>query len=316
MSQKCFPVAGLLWLLGALTCGYGQGSAARQGYILQYKDLAIKNMQEYGIPASITLAQAAIESGFGTGRLAREANNHFGIKCHNNWKGKTITHTDDAPNECFRKYRRAEESFKDYAEFLRFRDRYAFLFDLSPYDYKGWAQGLKKAGYATNPQYAEILIRVIEDYKLFEYDRPVTNLPASPKVLEQPLIIRPDAQSPFYAASLYRTIYQQNGASFVFSLPGDTYASLAKEFRLFKREVLKFNDFKKKDPLEAGTVVYITQKRKQSSRQLPMHITEGGETLRTISQRYGVRLSYICKYNKMSKNDFLPEGRVILLRKP
>ena len=296
--------------------GYAQSSAVRQAYILQYKDHAIKNMQEYGIPASITLAQAIIESGSGTSRLAREANNHFGIKCHTTWKGQTIAHTDDAPNECFRKYNNPEESFKDHAEFLRYRDRYASLFDLSPYDYKAWARGLKEANYAINPQYAEILIKVIEDNRLYEYDRPVTNIPASPKVLEQPVIIQPDVRSPLYTASLHRTIYQRNHVSYILSQSGDTYAALAREFKLFKREILRFNDLKKDEPLTPGTVVFVEQKKKQSARELPKHITESGESLRAIAQRYGVRLSHICKYNNISKNDYLPEGRTILLRKP
>jgi len=309
-------LASFFFLLCTSGGGYAQSSAVRQAYILQFKDLAIKNMQEYGIPASITLAQACVESGNGTSRLAREANNHFGIKCHANWKGKTITHTDDAPNECFRKYDHPGESFKDHAEFLRYRDRYAFLFDLSPYDYKGWAQGLKRAGYATHPQYADMLIKVIEDYKLHEYDRPVINLPLSPKVLEQPVIIHPDSRSPLYTASLHRTIYQRNGVSFILSLPGDTYASLSREFRLFKREILRFNDLKKSEPITPGTVVYVAQKKKQSTKELPKHITEEDESLRIVAQRYGVRLTSIAKYNKISKNEFLTEGRVILLRKP
>ncbi|MCL2738906.1 MAG: glucosaminidase domain-containing protein, partial [Bacteroidales bacterium] len=277
---------------------------------------AIKNMQEYGIPASITLAQACIESGNGTSRLAREANNHFGIKCHNNWTGKTIAHTDDAPNECFRKYDHPRESFKDHAEFLRYRDRYAFLFDLSPYDYKGWAQGLKSAGYATNPQYAEMLIRLIEDYKLYEYDRPVTELPIPPRILEQPEIVLPEVGSPLYTAGLHRTIYQINQVPYVLAGPGDSYASLAREFRLFQREILRFNELKKSQPLEPGTIVYLAQKKKQAAKGLPKHVSEEGESLRDIAQRYGVRLASISAYNKLHKNAILPEGRLILLRKP
>ena len=273
-------------------------------------------MQEYGIPASITLAQACLESGNGTGRLAREANNHFGIKCHSDWKGQTIRHTDDAKNECFRKYKNPEDSFKDHADFLRYWGRYAFLFELPPYDYKGWAQGLKKAGYATNPQYAELLIKIIEDYKLYQYDNTVTILPESPITIERPVVIKPDVKSPLYTASLHRTIYRRNHVSCIFSQPGDTYASLAKEFRLFRRELLRFNDLKKVEPLLPGTLVYVEKKNKQSTKALPMHITESGESLRSISQRYAVRLSYICKYNKINKNEFLPEGREIILRKP
>ncbi|MDR2585849.1 MAG: glucosaminidase domain-containing protein [Prevotellaceae bacterium] len=312
---------GSVWVSFAVMFGVHPGVSAqisnvRQSYILLYKDIAIKNMQEYAIPASITLAQACIESGNGTSRLAREANNHFGIKCHTGWKGKTITQTDDKKDECFRKYNRPEESFKDHADFLRYYNRYAFLFDLSPYDYKGWAQGLKRAGYATNPQYAEMLIKVIEDYRLYEYDRPVKNMPPSPKVLEIPTIVQPDIKSPLYTASLYRTIYQRNCVSFIYAQPGDTYASLAREFRLFKREIMRFNDINKNGPIEVGTMVYVAQKKKQSAREFPKHITEEGESLRSIAQRYGVRLSYICSYNKINKNTHLAEGQTLLLRKP
>jgi LysM repeat protein len=316
MGQIRYLLAWLPLFFGIPEWGYAQNSAVRQSYILQYKNIAVKNMQEYGIPASITLAQACVESGNGTSRLAREANNHFGIKCHTNWKGQTITHTDDAANECFRKYKNPEDSFKDHAEFLRYRDRYAFLFDLSPYDYKAWARGLKQAGYATNPQYADMLIKTIEDCKLYEYDRPITNVPASPKSLEQPAIVQPTVGSSLYTVSLYRTIYQRNQVSYIISQSGDTYASLAREFRLFKREILRFNDVKKNEPLQPGTVVFVEQKKKQSTKELPKHITEAGESLRIISQRYGVRLKFVCMYNQINKNSYLPEGRTILLRKP
>ena len=302
--------------------------SAREAYILKYKDLAIKQMQEYGIPASITLGQACVESGNGTSRLAREGNNHFGIKCHD-WKGKTIKQTDDAQDECFRKYSSVEESFKDHAAFLRYRGRYAFLFDLSPFDYQGWARGLKQAGYATNPQYAEILIRVIEENKLYEYDRMATDLPDSPRKLEEPVVIHPDVRSPLYTANLARTIYQQNQVAYIVSQPGDTYASLALEFRLFTREILRFNDLTGKqkvvngkmkalsgdEALEVGTVVYVAQKRKQAAKGLPVHIVEGDETLHALAQRYGVRLSSICTYNRLSKNAQLYEGKEIVMRK-
>ena len=312
MAQIRSLVVWLLFFFCMPVWGYAQSNTVRQAYILQYKNLAIKNMQEYGVPASITLAQAVVESGSGTSRLAREANNHFGIKCHSNWKGQTITHSGD----CYRKYRSPEESFTDHAEFLRYWGRYASLFDLSPFDYKGWAQGLKKAGYATDPQYANILIKVIEDNRLYEYDYPMTVVPPSPKVLEKPVIIQPEINSPLYTASVNRVIYQRNQVSYILSNPGDTYAALASEFRLFKREILRFNDLKRDEPITPGTIVYVAQKRKQSTRELPKHITEVGESLRDISQRYGVRLSSICKYNKINANEYLSEGMTILLRKP
>ncbi|MFM7671623.1 MAG: glycoside hydrolase family 73 protein [Bacteroidota bacterium] len=149
-------------------------------YIEQFRSLAVEEMKRSGIPASITLAQGICESGAGSSRLAVEANNHFGIKCKKEWTGPTITHTDDHPNECFRKYSTAAESYRDHSDFLRSRPHYASLFLLDPLDYKGWAYGLKRAGYATSPTYPQSLLRVIELYQLFQYDQSVQVLPASP----------------------------------------------------------------------------------------------------------------------------------------
>src|SRR5690606_8696019 len=144
-----------------------------RNYIDQYKEIAKDNMRNHGIPASITLAQGILESGSGNGRLAKEANNHFGIKCHTNWKGDTIKHDDDAAQECFRKYRHASESFKDHSLFLTSRSRYNDLFKLKKDDYEGWAKGLRKAGYATDPKYPDKLISLIERYELHQYDSEV-----------------------------------------------------------------------------------------------------------------------------------------------
>ena len=301
-----------LTLLGARKLPAQQNST-RLAYIDTYKNTAITHMQEYGIPASITLAQACLESGDGTSRLAREGNNHFGIKCHD-WKGKTIYQDDDAKNECFRKYNQASESFKDHAEFLRYRSRYAFLFDLNPKDYKAWAEGLKQAGYATNPQYANLLIKIIEDYKLYQYDQ-TTPIPPSPSLLEQPVVIHPTKGSALYTASLHRDIYQRNKTPYIFAQPGDTYASLAREFRLFTREILRYNELSKDQALTPGTLVYVAQKRKQAEKEFPMHISETGESLRLIAQRYGVRLSKLHKYNPYHKDDILSEGSVVTLRR-
>jgi len=305
------------FLLSTTLLGSGmlsaQQNSTRLAYIETYKNTAIAHMQEYGIPASITLAQACLESGDGTSRLAREGNNHFGIKCHD-WKGKTIYQDDDAKNECFRKYNQASESFKDHAEFLRYRSRYAFLFDLKSRDYKAWAEGLKQAGYATNPQYANLLIKIIEDYKLYQYDQ-TTPVPPSPNLLEQPVVIHPAKGSALYTASLYRDIYQRNKTAYIFAQPGDTYATLAREFQLFTREILKFNELSKNQNLSPGTLVYVAQKRKQAEKEFPMHISEAGESLRLIAQRYGVRLSKLCKYNQRQQDDVLPEGSIIKLRR-
>lgn len=149
----------------------GQDRLTREEYIQKYKSLAVEEMEVYGIPASITMAQALLESDNGNGRLAREGNNHFGIKCKSTWTGATISHDDDAKGECFRKYPSVEASFNDHSEFLDKSARYQDLFKLDPMDYKGWAYGLKQAGYATNPAYAELLIKIIEDNQLYHLDR-------------------------------------------------------------------------------------------------------------------------------------------------
>src|SRR4051812_10047034 len=139
---------------------------ATRAYIQQYKDVAISEMHRSGIPASITLAQGIHESGLGKSYLAQNTNNHFGIKCHENWTGKTFKYTDDAPDECFRVYDNPADSYRDHSDFLKNRPRYAPLFQLDATDYKGWAYGLKKSGYATNPKYPDILIKTNEDFQL------------------------------------------------------------------------------------------------------------------------------------------------------
>jgi len=139
-------------------------------YIKKYKDIAISEMNSYGIPASITLAQGILESGNGESRLAVDGNNHFGIKCHNNWNGETIIEDDDEKGECFRKYSNVGDSFRDHSLFLKERSRYEFLFEYKITNYKKWARGLKKAGYATNPKYASLLINIIKKYNLTQYD--------------------------------------------------------------------------------------------------------------------------------------------------
>ncbi|NMC39473.1 MAG: glucosaminidase domain-containing protein, partial [Bacteroidales bacterium] len=156
-------------------------SGTASTYIQSYKDLAVSEMKRTGVPASITLAQGMLESDYGRSTLARMANNHFGIKCHNDWKGQTVRQHDDRRNECFRKYRKVEDSFYDHSDFLRSGSRYSFLFDLDPRNYKAWAHGLKKAGYATNPDYANLLIKKIEENKLYLFDDSYTASTGRPR---------------------------------------------------------------------------------------------------------------------------------------
>lgn len=289
---------------------------SRQEYIGKYKDLAIRQMKAYGIPASIIMAQACLESGDGNSSLAVNANNHFGIKCHD-WKGESVRHDDDEKNECFRKYKHAEESFSDHSDFLRYRQRYSFLFDLDSKDYKGWAYGLKQAGYATNPQYPELLIKIIEDYQLYLFDREVTvaSLPPTPESLKKPLPLNPLKKSPLYKFSINRSLFTQNGTAFIVAEQHDTYESIAKEYNLFTKELKRFNDADKNQELKAGDMVYVQKKRNKSPKHLDMHIVDNGDTLRNIAQQYGVQLKHILKYNNLKETDIIHPGDKIKLRK-
>ena len=309
-------------------------------YIEKYAPLAVSEMYRSGIPASITLAQGMLESGNGRSELALKSNNHFGIKCHNNWSGGRVYHDDDAKGECFRKYDHPKESYRDHSDFLRYRDRYKFLFDYKVTDYKAWAYGLKKAGYATDPSYPKKLIKLIEDYDLHEYDRkpasygkevPSTQkkkrpeghsvkqeapdrLPVSPTVLEQVRSVS-DAQREEFHFSLARQLFTQNGVPFIYSTDGDTYASIAASYNLFARELLKFNDLDAEQPLKPGTVVYLKPKKKAAAKGIDKYVMEEGETLREVAQRYGVKLSGILRLNGFEKGYVPREGDIILLRK-
>lgn len=285
----------------------------RTEYILKYKDLAIKYMQTHGIPASITLAQACLESADGNSTLAREANNHFGIKCHN-WTGDTFLHDDDTRNECFRKYLTVEQSFQDHSDFLRYRERYKFLFDLDPTDYKGWAEGLRKAGYATNPNYAQSLIKIIEDYNLSQYDHMTGSVPPSPKEIIADKEYKPVETSSLYKISLTRELFKKNGVAYILGNHMDTYENIAKEYSLFTKELLRFNDLDRSRPIEDGTVIYVEKKRVKGDKFLDKHIVEQGETMYDISQKYGIRLNELYKMNGMKKDIMINDGLEIKLR--
>ena len=286
---------------------------ATEAYVLAYKSIAIRQMTIYGIPASIILAQGSLESGNGTSTLAKEANNHFGIKCHD-WKGATINHDDDKKNECFRKYNSPEESYNDHSEFIRYRERYSALFNLDIKDYKGWAHGLKAAGYATNPNYAHLLINIIEKYSLFKYDNRSLELPSAPQEIKRFIELLPDKSSNLYSISLTRPLYSKNGITCIIASKSDTYSSIAKEFGLFRRELLKFNDLSKNIDIIENTIVYIERKNSQGNIDFPKHIVEKNETLYYISQKYGIRLKKLLKINKMNKRDQIAEGDIIKLR--
>ena len=298
-------------------CGAGAGDTTpQQRYVEKYAPMAVREMLRSGVPASITLAQGMLESGNGESKLATQANNHFGIKCHKGWEGKTIHHDDDARGECFRVYDSVEESYRDHSDFLRYRDRYKFLFDLDRTDYKGWAYGLKKAGYATDPSYPAKLIRYIEENNLSRFDVlkevEVEEVPLPPHRIEAPVLTMSDEEFHF---PLTRELYSVNGVPFVYSLEGETYKSIAKHYHLFHREILRFNDLKRDVPLAPGTVVYLAHKKNHSPKGLDKYIVEeDGEDFHAICQRFALKEKAVLKMNGLSKAPSLREGDELKLR--
>ncbi len=303
----------LLSIMITLPAAAQQKKLTRQEYIELYRDIAIQEMAEFKIPASITLAQGILESGDGNSTLAREANNHFGIKCHDGWEGEFVRHDDDAPRECFRKYKSAAESYKDHSFFLSQRGRYSFLFDLEITDYKGWARGLKKAGYATDPKYANRLIKIIEDYELYKLDLMDGSYLA---VNEYPNEVPKNKKRDFEAFAVGnndRKIFTNNKRKFIFARKGDDFYKIADDFNIYNFQVWKYNDLSKKDKLDEGQMVYIEKKRGKAS--VPYHTVEAGETMQSISQLYGIRLNRLYRLNRMEKGSKPRTGQVLWLQK-
>ena len=298
-------------------CGAGAGDTTpQQRYVEKYAPMAVREMLRSGVPASITLAQGMLESGNGESKLATQGKNHFGIKCHKGWTGKSMKVDDDARGECFRVYDSVEESYRDHSDFLRYRDRYKFLFDLDRTDYKGWAYGLKKAGYATDPSYAAKLIRYIEDNNLSRFDVlkevEAEEMPLPPHQIEAPVLTMSDEEFHF---PLTRELYSVNGVPFVYSLEGETYKSIAKHYHLFHREILRFNDLKRDVPLAPGTVVYLAHKKNHSPKGLDKYIVEeDGEDFHAICQRFALKEKAVLKMNGLSKAPSLREGDELKLR--
>ena len=311
----------LLLVLMTVLLSIGAAKNPKLDYIDKYSDIAIKEMKRTGVPASITLAQGILESNAGQSVLATKGNNHFGIKCHNDWKGKTMKMDDNAPKECFRVYPNAEASFRDHSDFLRSRDRYKSLFELKQTDYKGWARGLKKAGYATDPGYADKLITLIEDYELYRFDKGVKVSVKPPLEIEEPMVVQLEPRPGMkyqesVTFSTARKVYSQNGVPFVYSEAGETYASIAASNGLFLKELLKFNDHEQELALEPGTMVYLARKKAQGPVGVNKYVVEkDGETLRDIAQRFGIRYAALQKLNIVLYGKTLEEGDTVILRK-
>ena len=291
---------------------------SRQEYIDKYKDLAIKEMKRTGIPASITLAQGLLESANGNSRLARKANNHFGIKCHSTWKGKTIYKDDDKKHECFRKYKTAYDSYKDHSAFLVNGRRYAFLFEYKTTDYKKWAKGLKKAGYATSRTYATRLIQIIEDYKLYQYDskkyKSVAKNTHHQETSKTKTHRKTGRSKENYAIQLGRTIKENNRVKYIEAKSNDTYAKLTEEFEMLRFELYKYNDVTKGAKIQKGQIVYLQPKRNKAEKNKKTHTVVQGDTPYSISQQYAIKLKKLLQRNQLSKNTQLKVGSTLKLR--
>lgn len=340
-----------LMLAAAANMAQAQERQTKQEYIERYKALAIAHMEHYGIPASIILAQGILESDSGNSSLAQRSNNHFGIKCKRDWTGERVFHDDDEKGECFRKYATVEDSYIDHSEFLDKQPRYDSLFVYSPTDYRSWARGLKAAGYATAPDYAERLIRIIEDNRLDlldseggerRYDDYIAGL-LDPVGAEQSGShlsdvaldtsdaskhgSRDDGMTAHDTSSVnpdtfrvtinsYRgyNVYMANTAHYVVAKSGDTYRSIGKLFNISASTLRHFNDAGKTAEPSEGDIVYIDRKPARWNGSTSLHVVGKGETLSSLAQWYGIRLRSLAKMNKIRPTEILTEGQTIRLR--
>ena len=286
----------LILIISCLTLQAQTRNKQYEAYIKKYRELAVEEMKKFHIPASITLAQGLLESGAGQSTLARKSNNHFGIKCGSDWRGKTVSHDDDARGECFRAYKHPKESYEDHSKFLAGRSRYASLFKLKITDYKGWARGLKKAGYATNPRYADQLIGIIELYELHKYDE---------KNYLKWIKKNPNPHQTYIANDLLYIVVRA----------GDSWKSISKEFDISQKKLRKYNDLYKGYALQVGDILYLEKKNKKADKEHIVHVLRAGESMYSVSQKYGIRLKNLYKMNKMDADDSAPEvGTILRLR--
>lgn len=302
--------------MGLVFSGGAQNMTVEQ-YVSTYKGLAMSEMQRTGVPACITLAQGILETEGGNSDLLKASNNHFGIKCKANWTGETVYHDDDAAGECFRKYACAADSYKDHSDFLKGSDRYAFLFQLDPLDYKNWAYGLRKAGYATNPKYAQILINYIEQYHLNDYSliamgkmKDTTETPyvaaAPAPVLVAPVAKRAVVQYP-------QGEFRINETRVVFATAGTSLLALADEYHVSLSYLVDFNELKDNNELPKDQLVYLQRKRKVGSKET--HTVADGESLYDVAQTEGIRLSALREYNELDEGMEPAAGETLYLQR-
>ena len=297
-------------------------------YIATYQSIAIAEMHRTGVPASIKLAQGIHETTAGTSDLVKRSNNHFGIKCKSNWTGAKVSHTDDAPNECFRKYDDPFQSYKDHSDFLKTSSRYASLFKLDPLNYEAWAYGLKKAGYATNPKYPQIIIKLIETYQLQDYTLiALGKMPAKEDQLAENVIVEnknevvtiavidvPVAENntdlkPHYPSGEFKI----NDTRVIFAKSGTPLLSIARQYNIPLARIIDFNEMQETETLLKDQLIYLQRKRKTGNNEF--HIVKPGETLQDIAQEEAIRKESLLEYNHLQSYMQPAPGEQLYLRK-
>ncbi|MFT4018720.1 MAG: glucosaminidase domain-containing protein [Agriterribacter sp.] len=308
-------------------------------YINTYKFIAIKEMQRTGVPAAIKLAQGILETQAGMSDLVQRSNNHFGIKCKTAWSGEKVYHDDDERGECFRAYSSAEDSYKDHSDFLRNSSRYAFLFNLDPEDYAGWAKGLKKAGYATNPRYTQQVIKYIEDYNLNLYtlialgkksiqDEDAIYAMNTPVITPRVIAVNSASNKNYTKPAVYHTVkdvkplkavypqgeFRINETKVILAPAGSSLLAIADQYNVKYKHLLDFNEFEEGDDvLDYDQLIFLQRKRKQGAADF--HIVQPGEDLYDISQSEGIRLDNLLDYNQLNADDVPQEGQKVYLQK-
>ena len=330
-SKKAILLSGILLCI-SVQLG-AQVRQTREEYISRYMPIAIAHMERYGIPASITMAQGILESDCGNSLLSMKSNNHFGIKCKRNWTGDKVYHDDDAKGECFRSYPSVEASYRDHAEFLDAQPRYDSLFAYASDDYKSWARGLKAAGYATAPDYAQRLIRIIEESQLYLLDQPDGEaryarrygLPRDPEewfssqtsveTASPATAVDPDNYRVTINAHEGYNVYMTNGVHYILAKENDTFEQIGRKFRISARNLRRFNDLKDKQAQPVpGEVVYIERKKKRWEGNAQHHICREGETVYAVGQSYGIRMRSIERLNRLKKGERLEKGQQLRIR--
>ena len=306
----------------ALICCHAQRITA-ENYIAQFKDIAMSEMKRSGIPAAITLAQGLLETESGNSELVRKSNNHFGIKCKNTWTGATVTHDDDLRGECFRAYQTPEESFRDHSDFLRGNIRYGGLFKLDMTDYRGWAYGLKKAGYATNPMYPQILIKNIEQYNLQQYslkamDNPIPADGATLKEDSGVVTLKdiPAAEVKDSAAESILDVPDKiliiNNCKCVFAGKGLSLLVIAIKNNINLNRLLEYNEMAEDGILGQDQIVFLQKKSKTGEKDY--YIAQEGEGIYEIAQKNGIQLQYLLDYNGLKDGDKAVAGTKLFLK--